>query len=541
MSSGGDGILTVTGFGRFEKLHAEYNKLLQANQKLVDQLKRVETQSKKTDQSQEEAADRVVQKGIKMAAVWQAASSALGIFNDALQKNIELSSRAAASSTSLADAQTSFFAALGPNASTDFKKRSAKEIQSFGVSQGMTETNALLAFEKIMNSVTDANPVTRVAKGKELMKYAAAFFPNPNDAVQLGSFGAAGGDLLKGLPGATPKDVMKIEAGLLGASRLEGADKLVNVNQAIVAAQITSPQVKDQMENSLQAAAITAALGIRMGDADGEVTRTAAAGLFGVFRGLAGKKYAELPIGEAIKRASAEDPGLMKKVNEQLIGRTFTKDPQRELLQGGITGVMSDIARNELNVTDVNFDAFIKDLQTGTPEQQRARSSRKVSAISDRANRAKAAAGSIRGMLFGDETGDQWTPGYFESTRNSIVGQIDTRAKRLMFDLAVAAGADPTSTGFALIQEEVNALSGSVDYARDAMGRVGRGRNRRGETRSVQELQQSERSLLKQLRDAEAVRDAIIKLPSVIEDNSNMISNGQNAQAAQAQRGAQVE
>lgn len=537
MSSGGDGILTVTGFGRFEKLHAEYNKLLQANQKLVDQLKRVETQSKKTDERQEEAADRVVQKGIKMAAVWQAASSALGIFNDALQKNIELSSRAAASSTSLADAQTSFFAALGPNASSDFRKRAAKEIQSFGVSQGMTETNALLAFEKIMNSVTDANPEVRLAKGKELMNYALKFFPNPNDAVQLGSFGAAGGDLLKGLAGATPKDVMKIEAGLLGASRLEGADKLVNVNQAIVAAQITSPHVKDQMENSLQAAAITAALGIRMGDADGEITRTAAAGLFGVFRGLAGTKYADLPIGEAIKRASAEDPGLMKKVNEQLIGRTFTKDPQRELLQGGITGVMADIARNELNVTDVNFDAFIQDLQAATPEQQRVKSSRRVAAISDRANRAKATAGSIRGMLFGEEMGDEWSPGYFESTQNSIAGAIDVRLKRLMFDIALARGGDPTGEGFALIQAEVDRWAGSVRNFRAAKASRKRGFGALTDA----ELEGREEEAMRRMREAEAVRDAIIQLPSVIQDNTNTVSNGMNAQAATAQRHAHVE
>ncbi len=179
MSSGGDGILTITGFGRFEKLHAEYNKLLTANDKLKTKLKAVEDQSDKVDQAQDSAIDKLTTKALKMVSAYQAAHMAISLANAAIQKQIELERQATNVTVNLADAQRNFANAMGIQASADQRRSGINRFSKVGVDLGFGEAGGLQVATQVYNSVVEADPIKRAATVESIMREALPYYSRP--------------------------------------------------------------------------------------------------------------------------------------------------------------------------------------------------------------------------------------------------------------------------------------------------------------------------------------------------------------------------
>ncbi|TXH41655.1 MAG: hypothetical protein E6Q97_37095 [Desulfurellales bacterium] len=520
MSGGGDGILTVTGFGRFEKLHAEYNRLLLELQKVKKELADTQAASEKAEEKQEKAAKAITTQIEKIALRWFSATTAVNIYNAAVQKQIELAERAASKSVDAAAGQVDLMSALGARATSQQRLAAVSQVEKAAPGLGLQREAALRAAALISNAVPSDDPAFRTRTMLELLGLSARFFPDPTKVDQIGQLGAAAGDLMKGIPGMTPDQAMRIQAGLLAQSRLEDASKLPNVGMALVTAQVQSPKVRDQLENTKQAAAIVAALTQRMGDSQGELSRTAASNLIAVFRQHdKSGKFAEMPIIDAIHAASQNDPGLIRRVQNDLKGRVFSKDPQREMLMGGVTDTLAMINRGELDISDEQWESFLGDLQAGTPDLKRSRTLRQAAAESANRNvQKRATIGTVRAMLFGGQIGEETLEGYLPSTSGGAMDSMSDWLYEKIFDQMVASGkVSPKEAAFHVLRWAVNDSedTGPLNF----FG----GRNKDD---------------IKTLRDGFR---AIRNLPDVIQENTNQISNGQNAQAAAAQRGAQTE
>lgn len=531
MSSGGDGILTITGFGRFEKLHAEYNKLLTANDKLAKKLKAVEDQSEKIDQAQDSAIDKLTTKAIKMVSAYQAAHMAISLANAAIQKQIELERQATNVTVNLADAHKNFANAMGTKATRADKQAGILRFSKVGVDLGFGEAAGLNIAAQTYNSIVESNPVKRAALAEEAMREALPYYsPAKMDEAARGV--AAVGDLMKGLPGVSAREIVQMQMGFLGTARIMGVEDLPNIQQGIVSAQVSAPDLRGAaaVENTRQAFAISAAIGGRLGDDTGELTRTAFSGLQGVFREKAGANYRDLPIYDAIRKAAAEKPSIIRETEKDLLGRVFTKDPQREVLRGQATSMLTEIALGEMaRPSEKEWAEFARFARDGTPEMATAGAIRRAGASQEAANRkANSATGAIRAILFGGEFGEQNYPGAMYAGQKSFTNTAQSIIQRGLFEAAVI-GSDPFDVAMNMTGEELPLLNSAISELRKK-GRLN--------SKAAQDKYEAMIARRAQLQTAQW---ELSELRRAIEDNSTMISNGQNAQAAAAQRNAQVE
>jgi len=517
--SSGDGILTITGFARFEKLLAEYQKVSAAYAKLQARQQQA-TQSSKTAQTAQQNAAAATASAVESIAMkWVSATAALNLYNAALRQQQDMANRAAGKVMDAATSQADFIASLGPNATTKERSAALRAVAQNAPSLGLQENEAYRIAALISNAVPDANVSRRVQRLNELTRLATMFHPNPSASVDdIGNLGASAGDLMKGVPGMTAQQAMRIEAGILAQSRLQDASKLPNITQALVAAQVSSPLVTDKLENTKQAAAIAAAISSRIGDPDGELSRTATSNLISVFRKKAGPKYADQPIMTAIRNAVEEDPGLIRKVRKDLKGRSFTKEAQAEFLfDGGVGDILATVARGELDTTDKQWNTFERDMKGLTPELKAARTVKRQAAIQDLANKRRADAGIYAAILFGGEAGGTTYPGALPST----AGLTDYPSDKFLEYSYWAAISNGLVTPK---QAAMGVIAGA--YEDSASTGIFNLFGSRGE---------AELAVLRK-----AMID-IAAMPEIMAENNKQISNGQNAQAAAAQRGAQTE
>jgi len=528
MSSGGDGILTITGFGRFEKLHAEYNKLLTANDKLAKKLKAVEDQSEKIDQAQDSAIDKLTTKAIKMVSAYQAAHMAISLANAAIQKQIDLERQATNVTINLADAQKNFANAMGIQATADQRRGGINRFSKVGVDLGFGESGGLQVATQVYNSVVEADPIKRAATVESIMREALPYYsPAKMDEAARGA--AAVGDLMKGLPGVSPREIVQMQMGFLGTARIMGVEDLPNIQQGVVSAQVSAPDLRGSaaVENTRQAFAMMAAIGGRLGDDTGELTRTAFSGLSGVFREKAGKNYRDLPLYDAIRKAAAEKPSIIRETEKDLLGRVFTKDPQREILQGTTTSLLTEVALGEMaRPSEKEWSDFARFALKGTPEMATAGSIRRAGASQEAANRkANNVNGAIRAILFGGEFGEQEYPGAMYAGQKGFANTAQSLIKRAMFEAAIIG-----SDSFDVAMNMLPLLNSAIAELRANPGRL--------QSKALRERYEAMIARRAQLQTAQW---ELSELRRAIEDNSTMISNGQNAQAAAAQRNAQVE
>lgn len=521
MSSGGDGILTITGFGRFEKLHAEYNRLLQRVAKLEAELKKAKQASKELDDAQEEAASTVSDKIEGLAAKWLTVTQAVNLYNAAIMKQKELASDALNKSMDIAAAQIELMGNVGANATRAQRLGIINRVAAAGPGLGLNPDDAMRAAGLISASVPGTDPMQREKTMMDLMALAVKFFPtDPNNRNHIGDLGRAAGGLMTAMPGLSADKSMKVMAGLLAQSHLSDASKLPNVTQALVTAQNESPKVKDQFLNLVQAASMTGALSQRLQDPDGEISRTAMANFFTIFRQQA-PEYADRPIWDAVKEAREKNPNLIRKIIPKLLGRAFTKSPQKGMLQEqGVEGKLTEMVLSEMEITDDSWNTFLEDLSGGTPDIKRARALRRVGAATAAGNvQRRATSGTVHAMLFGGQIGDEKLTGVFPETSSGMGGVTSDWLAEQSYWAYVNAGASPQEAAFHVIRNASRMTN--VPLYGPMLG--GGNRDAAG------------------LRKLEAVFNEIKQLPAVIEDNSAQISNGQNAQAAAAQRGAQTE
>lgn len=512
-----DGILTITGFGRFEKLHAEYNKLVVANQKLQDQLRKVTAESKKSDEQQEKSSNNIVEGIGRKVSMYAKMLVSIEAINAALQKQIELGEKAAGKTLSVADAQVEFSGALGLKVPADVRRKMISDVMGFGLNLGVRPEASLRGMAQVLNSVTDSDPNRRMKIAKEIFAATAPYFPSPDQAAELGMTAAAIGDIHKGVPGASVKDISKIAFGILGASRLKGPDKLATVGQAIVAGQTSRPNVADPLENTRQMAAIVAALGLRMGDADGELARTSGSNLAVVFSEMF-PEYGQMPIQDALRAAIKNDPKKIQQMRKKVLGKSFTKEAQKDLLiENSVTDVLAQVALGELKATDKELDDATQFNFTGTPEIDRARKMRIAGAIQDASNMGRRAdVGTIRAMVFGGDLGDENFTGYLPATSGNLVDTMGDQLRRIMFEGMLISGASPKRAGMGILRQAMEGAQTDSTY----MG----GRNNE---QTINELK--------------AAIKLISQLPESLDRNTAVIENAQGAAAAAAQRGAQTE
>jgi hypothetical protein len=512
-----DGILTITGFGRFEKLHAEYSKLVVANQKLQDQLKKVTTESKKSDDAQERSASKVVDGIGRTIAMYGKMLVSIEAINSALQKKIDLEQRAAARTLTVADAQVEFSGALGLNVDANFRRQAISDVTKFGLGIGVRPEASLRGMAQVLNSVTESDPAKRMRIAKEIFSATAPYFPSPEQSRELGMTAASIGDIHKGVPGASVTDISKIAFGILGASRLSGPDKLATVGQAIVAGQTSRPNVKNPLENTRQMAALVSALGLRMGDADGELARTAGSNLAVVFSEMF-PDLGEMPIMDAIQAAARNDKKKIEQMKKKVLGKSFTKEAQKDLLiENSVTDVLARVALGELDVTDKQLEDATEFNFSGTPEIAKARSLRIAGARQDAMNMTRRSEiGAIRSIIFGGDLGDENLTGALNAG-GGMLDFIGDAARRAMFEVNLERGINPREAGIRVLRDALEDMD---------QGFFGWNANKRDN---------EDRAAL-----MEAI-DRIGKLPAVIEEQTNVMGNAQHAAAAAAQRGAQTE
>lgn len=522
MSTGGDGILTITGFGRFEKLHAEYNRLLQRVAKLEAELKKAKAAAKETEDAQATSAEVIGNKIESIAARWFTATQALSLYNLELDKQKQLANDALQKSQSLAAAQIELMGNIGPRATRAERLGIVDRMGRAGAGMGLSAEDAQRAASRISAAVPDGSPLDREKKILDLMGLATRFYPSDTLSVEgIGELGAAGGGLMASTKGLTADQSIRALAAILAMSRLSDASKLPSVQQALVTSQNMSPNA-DPGKNLMQTAAMIAAMTQRINDPDGELSRTAMANFASVFRTNA-PQYGDMPLWDAVKKAREENPNLMRKIIPKLLGRAFTKSPQAEFLkEKNVIGAMTDMIEGEMNVSDDQWSTFLEDMSGGTPDIKRNRILGAHQAkTSEYKLQPRAQAGGVAAMLFGGQSpidGKNY-PGVYPSTGHFGTSWASQMFAENAYWSYIESGVDPKRAAQLVMQYSTD-MSRSYNPMATIMG----GRRTEADIQLMQET-----------------LDNIRKLPDVIEDNTAQITNGQNAQAAAAQRGAQTE
>lgn len=534
MSSGGDGILTVTGFGRFEKLHAEYNKLLMANQKLAEQLRRVAQESKKTDDSQGEMLDGLTGKITKMASAYLTVQTAIGMATAALQRHMEIADRAASASTRLADAQANLIYNLGANATNTQRAEMLESAKRIGVDSGMGAPGATNMVATITNAIKSPDPVIRRQVADRIGRKVARYFPNPEDAGLAGQLGASVLNLQAAAPEISEDQAMLMAQTLLSTSQLKGPGEVKNLAAGIFTASNNRFEVKDRFRNLMQTTAIASAFTQLLADDTGEMTGTTTANFVSVFDEVTKGKYKNVPIGDAYRLAAKEMPGFQKSMSDKLMGYAVSKGPQKELLRLAFGDTLTRSIEGEFSVSPQQMDQMFEFAARGTPDLRNAQALRKSAAASESTIADQnAKEGAVYRSLFGG--GD--SPGYYEKD-----GWLWNLNRKAYFRSQMFRGRDPAEIGMEMVREDFdyniqnargqrNAWSPSWGLAKQRM--YGKDQAIYRDTIAKGYEAQAEIAA----RQYQILSD----LNQSIQDNTTMTSNGQNAQAAAAQRNAQVE
>lgn len=515
MSSGGDGILTITGFGRFEKLHAAYNKLLAANDKLQNELKKVKAESEKADRAQSDMLDGMSKKVLAAASTYLSLQSAISLAAAAHEDYKNKANDAADISLKVAQAQRELVFNLGADATNAQRLgilRAAKEIGR----GGMGEADANLAMSQITGAIRNPNPAVREQVAGKVLKLVAPYYPEPGRGQEAGQFGASVLNIQSAVPELTEEQSLIIAQTLLGTSQLKGVSNVKALTRGVNAAANSRRDVTDKYLNLLQTMAIGGAFTQSLGDTEGQLSATATANFVATFDKVTGGKYKKMPIGDAYRLAAKEMPGFTKAMEENLGGEAVTKGAQRDLFQQGFTDANARAIEGAFAVTPQQMDQMFRFAQNGTPEQQRSTvMNRSVAANEQALSDRLGDAGAVRRILFGGGN----DKGYFGANE----GYLNQTLREWNFTLGEWMGRDPKQMAVEILQQDARVIRRGIDW----------------NSRSISEDERTR--MERRIQDAERRASEIRDLGQAIQDNTNLTVAGQNSQNAAAQRNAQVE
>jgi hypothetical protein len=515
MSSGGDGILTITGYGRFEKLHSDLQRTIQENVKLQEQLRKVTQESKKADKSQEEMLDGLMGKVTKMATAWLSVQSAISLAAAAHEDYKQKANDAADISLKVAAAQRELAFNLGPGAKDADRNQITDLARRLGRDLGIGQADANIALSRVTGAIRDPRPAVRLQVGADTVAIAGKYYPGMGNGEKIGDLGVAIQNVQNAVPGMTLEQATETVQAQLSASQLKNVSNITDLTRGANAAASSRRDVTDKYLNYIQTNAIAGSFTQTLGDQEGRLAATATANYVAAFEKATKGKYKHLPILDAVDLASKEMPGFADAMEDALQGEAVTKGAQRDLFLKGFTETNARAIQGEFGKTPEQIDAMFQWAVNGTPEQRRSRALNMSSAaneqvLSDRFGDA----GTIRRVLFGGGENDKGYYGVHSGFLHRKLLEMDFTANEWM-------GIDPKATALEYLSEDIRAV-------RNVLKAGG--------------LSQEERQAYeRRIEDAERRSSEISSLGQVIQDNTNMVSNGQNAQAATAQRHAHVE
>lgn len=419
-----DGMLSITGYGDFKRLTKAYDDLEKRNQKLQSDLRKTGQQSKKNDGDMEKSMGRWGQRVAAIATSYVTLSAAMSQINKMLQQQIDLQNTANQSTMSVADATTSLAVNVGPRVSDARFRQIVERGKSLG-RKGFGEADALSAIGQMFSATEGAVDDARINRVMRVFELSERMFRAPEKRQGLGAFGGAALDVMKGIPGMTPEQAVSLMVGIQSQARITDVANLKNIVPSIVAAQVARPNAP-AWQNSMQQAAIAAALSGRIGDDTGELSRTASANLTAVVSQMA-PQFGNLPIMDALREIQ-KDPKLRDSIKKELRGRIFTKLAQSEFLNetganDAISFLMSESILNEITPTQNEMSRFHERLVSGTGDVRRASTIRTASVNQQaRIRQQYADRGAIYAMLFGGEIGDEVVPGAFNAEQRGFGG-----------------------------------------------------------------------------------------------------------------------
>lgn len=448
-SVGGDGILTVTGWARFEKLHAEYNKLQQTVTKLEAANKKITSESKRTEQAQQSTFGAWGLNVTRMIASYASLHTALQLITKELETQKRLQEGARRTDISLADAQNALFGALGAKASDPEASAANQRALALSRTANIPLPMATLALSQTIGATLGANYAERVSLSERAIRASIPFFRSPEKLPELGQFAGAALDIQKGVPGLTPEQSVQILNAAYSQSRATDVVNLKNMVPAAVSAQVAFPGA-DQYRNSLQALSLAAAMSSRIGDPTLEKSATALSNLPEVLLKYGGDLVSKDKTLFENMQAVAAVPEVAELVKTKLKGRGPTKGPQREFIDQMLSWQYATEVLPTLEISEAEATRLNRRLLYGTPELQRATAAREYQASEqERLRKRYATAGYVRALLFGGEIGEQQIMGGLTegSQQFKAFGSASLSAAQIIYDIAVRGGMDPREAG----------------------------------------------------------------------------------------------
>lgn len=448
-----DGILKVTGFGDFRKLHAEYKKQGEQITKLQNDLKTLRDQANKSEKDQQSSAEKTVASISKMAAAYLSAQQAIQLVNAALREKVELENQALSNDTRLANAQTALLQNMGPDVTNAQRRQMIREAAALGRATPMGEITGMEQIAKLLSATSgELTPEgKRWASVKEAFMLSERMFRDPETQEQMAGFGGAALGLTRSVEGLSVRDAVTIMSAIQGQSRLTDASKLKNLVPGIVAAAVTTQTEaqkqgveftpEQQIENMIQMGSTLAALTNVLEDTEGRVSRTAGTSL-AMIRELLPRDKRMLPIMDVVEEISG-NAGLTEKVLGGRIGEAFGKIGQEGFLRDLFVAENAREIRDSLRVTPEQAREYFASYNTLTPELRQAYEL----GVSQSGEEAKLIEefgdfGAMRVQLFGGEFQGKPRLGALRmnKTANPILELIARTTAEKYFDAAAAMG-----------------------------------------------------------------------------------------------------
>lgn len=458
-----DGILTVTGFGDFRKLHAEYNKLNAKTAELERKLKDVTSESKRNDKAQTDSIDSLGRRATTMLATYASVQQAIQMVNASIREQIDLQARAVGSSTSVANAQVELSSALGPRATDAQRIQMIRRFQDLGVSTGFGEADMLRAASVGFSATSGAVNDARANRIAEVLKASNAMFRAPEARADLGDFAGVALNVQDAIPGMTGTEAVDVLTALRGQARITDTGKIKNLVPAIIASvgssQFYGAKPGSQRENALQMASMVAKLGQMIADDTGELSRTGGILFDEVLREFAPDELKSLPILDLAEAISKGPENVRQKIEEELKGRGVTKIPQKGFLDFADRILAREDARSirpELEIDAAQSKSFRRFNIAGTEDIRRTNQLRLSGAEQERSVRSKfAGPGAARALLFGGEFDGGQIEGEFRAVSGQgLVGVGDffnRKAARAAFEGTLLAGGSPADAAYAAV------------------------------------------------------------------------------------------
>ena len=415
------------------------------------------------------AANNWVSSLARVAAGYASVYAAIGLVNRGIQEQIRIGQEAFQGSMRRADAERNMFLNMGPTAWGPSGKVFQQRIAALGpqVGYGPEETPTLAGQLFSATQGAAADPA-RWGTVERMLRAAAPLFQGENK-MDLGPV-AGSAMALRLDPRVKAKMSERQTVGfmlnLLSQSPGITPDTLRYTIPSLVGAQVARPNTPDQMRNMLEAAAITAAIGSRIGDVSMERTGTAAGNFFEVLSSMVPENQTGTIL-DVLREVQA-DPKRAAVIASKVKGKSQTKGPQRELLNKMVTMLLVENILPELEIpSEALLQEQVNALQNMTPDMQRAFIARQyASRARARQMDADAVKGQVYTQLWGGTIDGQQVPGILEQQRmgggavERLHGwMIDQTLGRVIYGTSRALGLDPAAAAEATAVGSLTAKS----------------------------------------------------------------------------------